>query len=201
MTIEQKPMQAWTCVPFLDASAEEQQQHVADNLEAAAYHESGHAVAFHLVSRSLSYVRIATSVAEVLESGRIGITVPCRHIPLWSDDLTVTFAGPAAEEHRTGLNPMFDLLSESQQDDLLCAQRLMGTDDRVRIADAYDIVAPLLSRRRIWKAIEALATLLMKQGQVDGDDAHEIIHHQIKREPKSLIPQVAAALAQFQSSV
>jgi hypothetical protein len=156
-----------------------------------AYHEAGHAVAWHVVGGLVEEVSIASSQAGYRGYCRFGFLLPKLDDHQSPDEwlqrgridprtVTAYYAGMLALAFYCAFyGEEDDYIEGSEQDDLekidsLLPQLSPDEQQRSKLKEAcWQEAQKLLADN--WPAVQALATKLLKRGALDGKEVHSII--------------------------
>jgi hypothetical protein len=159
-----------------------------------AYHEAGHALVAHVLGCCISEVSIVPKRGK----GYQGYTAHDRwaesmhEVLLWQEDaplneeqIAVLYAGTMAMKlicQERGWN--YEYWRKTDRDDLLQIEQLtmwfVPEDESVYdewMRDCWNLAQRTL--KRSWRAVEALATVLVTRQQVPGWEVHRLIQHAI----------------------
>jgi hypothetical protein len=175
---------------MIGASTEVQEVRMHEMLAVAAYHEAGHAVRMWWLQRELVEVEIDLErpgagfcTAPSLTRGLLQFGAPVSWVRV-HDDITCCQAGPLAElrYRRSRVN---GLLAPEGSEDAARAWEVLNLWEQARNGHAahtglmlsliQQATLKFVQRPKTWKAVEALASALLDQGHLAGEDAERII--------------------------
>jgi hypothetical protein len=171
---------------------------------AAAYHESGHAVATVMAFRTAPWLprsapRLPVRYVEINDDGCGNCfssniykrsCIEPRYQPLMEAQVVIELAGGTAEMIHRGEAQMALATRRAMDVDLAKAIALLD-GDRAKLTGDRAPLSPFIDRTRVlllehWRAVDALAQALVEHRRIEGAEVEAII---AKRLPSAYLPE------------
>jgi hypothetical protein len=158
---------------------------MSDDLRATAYHEAGHAVIRWAQRRAFRLVTIEsgddhagrTEHYPVGDWFRPDLEVDGRVRHRIEDEIRGAWAGPLAEAIYLGHPDIADLAGNDRESIMDLAMYMSGSEEEAGAYIEWLRVSTLgqLRQPHVWRAVQVLATALLRQGTIRWREARDII--------------------------